>query len=199
MKVIEIKTVGAYKIAVLSTEDSGALGKWLDANQYYFPTNKSDVIDYYVKQHWYFIAVKINFGNGASELSSTAPGLASGELNPLQISFASDRCVFPLKISSVNGKPSEVQVYVLSPERLLEKTMLEKKWSKVEASDLERAAIGAWNPYAGAYGQLAPYALVTKNDLPDCSTKPAAIGGQVLVADETNLDLQSGRDERLGI
>ena len=60
VKVIEIKTVGDYEIAVLSTKDSGALAKWLDTNQFYFPANKTNVLDAYVQQHWYFVAVKIN-------------------------------------------------------------------------------------------------------------------------------------------
>ena len=62
VKVIEIKTVGAYEIAVLSTKDAGALEKWLEANHFYFPTNTTDVMDAYVKQQWYFVAVKVNLG-----------------------------------------------------------------------------------------------------------------------------------------
>ena len=138
VKVIEIKTVGAYEIAVLSTKDSGALAKWLGTNQFYFPTNKTDVLDAYVKQQWYFVAVKINLEKSGP--LATASKLASGELNPMQISFASDRCIFPLKISSVNGQPSEVQVYVLSPVPLLEKTMLEKKLPTIYSNDMARAA-----------------------------------------------------------
>jgi hypothetical protein len=137
VKVVEIKTVGVYKIAILSTKDSNALEKWLNTNQFYFPTNKTGVLDAYVKQQWYFVAVKINLKSGLGPLS-TFQKLAGGELNPLQISFASDRCVFPLKISSVNGQPSEVQVYVLSPEPLLEKTMFDKKQAKVVGLDAER-------------------------------------------------------------
>ena len=131
VKVIEIKTVGAYEIAVLSTKDTGALENWLNANQFYFPTNKSDVLDAYVRQQWYFVAVKINLGKSLFSAFGTSRKLASGELNPLHISFASDRCVFPLKISSVNGTPSEVQVYVLSPEPLVERTQFEKKFPEV--------------------------------------------------------------------
>jgi hypothetical protein len=138
VKVIETKTVGAYEETVLSTKDSGALEKWLAANQFYFPTNKADVLDAYVKQQWYFIAVKINLA-GRLGLFPTHQKLASGELHPLQISFASDRCVYPLKISSVNGRPSEVQVYVLSPEPLLERTMLEKKLPLIYSNDLAQA------------------------------------------------------------
>jgi hypothetical protein len=141
VKVIETKTVGAYKIAVLSTKDAGALETWLATNRFYFPTNKTDVLDTYVKQHWYFIAVKVNLGQGLLGTISDKLKLASGELNPLQISFASDRCVYPLKISSINGQPSEVQVYVLSPEPLLEKAMLEKKLPTIYSNDLGRAKI----------------------------------------------------------
>jgi len=98
VKVIEIKTVGAYEIAILSTKDTGALGKWLDANGFYFPTEKAGVIDSYVKQQYYFVAARINTSKSSSfELLSprqaeTRPGesysthlrLASGELSPLQ-------------------------------------------------------------------------------------------------------------------
>jgi len=123
VKVIEVKTVGAYDIAVLSTKDAAALENWLKQNEFTFPTNSTDVIDSYVKRGWYFIAVKINLERGS--LEAKAEKLANGELNPLQISFASARCVFPLKISSLNHTPSEVQVYVLSPEPLVEKESFE--------------------------------------------------------------------------
>ena len=121
--VIEVKTVGAYDIAVLSTKDSSAVENWLKENRFSFPANADGVIDEYVKQHWYFIAVRINLQSGS--LYSTSEKLASGELHPLQISFASEHCVFPLKISSLNHTPSEVQIYVLSPEPLVERKFFE--------------------------------------------------------------------------
>lgn len=138
VKVIEVKTVGTYQIAVLSTKDAGALEKWLDSNHFYIPTNATGVMDDYVKRQWYFVAVKINLGKLLPGSFTTARKLASGELHPLQISFASDRCVFPLKISSVNGQPSEVQVYVLAPEPLIEKNMFERKQQEVARLNVER-------------------------------------------------------------
>ena len=140
VKVIETKTVGAYETAVLSTKDAGALAKWLETNHFYFPPNKTEVLDAYVQQQWYFVAVKVSLGQGLQESLSSRFRLASGELPPLQISFACDRCVFPLKISSVNGRPSEVQIYVLSPEPLLEKAMLEKKLPLIYSNDMAQAS-----------------------------------------------------------
>jgi hypothetical protein len=141
VKVIEIKTVGAYEIAVLSTKDAGALEKWLEVNHFYIPTNATGVIDDYVKRQWYFVAAKINLGILLPGSFTTSRKLASGELHPLQISFASDRCEFPLKISSVNSRPAEVQVYVLSPEPLLEKAMFEKKQAEVVHANRERESL----------------------------------------------------------
>lgn len=153
VKVIEIKTVGAYEVAVLSARDTGSLENWLDANGFSFPKGKETVIDTYVQQQWYFIAIKINLRKGSgfqlvsgpprqthAVKSAVAEKLASGELQPLHLCFASDQCIFPLKISSVNGTPSEVQVYVLSPEPLVERTMFEKKFPEVRRLALERNA-----------------------------------------------------------
>lgn len=139
VKVIETKTIGSYKIAVLSSSDTGALQKWLAENNFYFPAAQASVLDSYIEQHWYFVAVRINLGRWGWSTLATSHKLASGELNPLQISFAADRCVFPLKISSVNGKPSEIQAYVLSPEPLLERAMLERQLPGFYSNDMARA------------------------------------------------------------
>jgi hypothetical protein len=153
VKVIEIKTVGAYEVAVLSANDSGNLENWLKANRFSLPRDKQAVIDSYVKQHWYFVAARIDLRkvsgfqlvsgsprHAADNKSSVAEKMASGELQPLQISFANDHCVLPLKISSVNGTPSEVQVYVLSSVPLVERAMFEKKFPEVRRLALEHNA-----------------------------------------------------------
>ncbi len=118
VKVIEIKTVGAYEVAVLSARDSGSLARWLKANDYSIPQGKSEIVDEYIGRGWYFIAAKIQLNKGvsfktvsrASSTDSEASAkarkavqsqLSSGELHPLLISFATPKCVFPLKISAV--------------------------------------------------------------------------------------------------
>jgi hypothetical protein len=144
VKVIEIKTVGAYEVAVLSARDSGSLARWLQAHDYSLPEGKSQIVDDYVRRGWYFIAAKIelNKGIGFKAVSNAAARdptaatkarksiqsrLSSGELHPLLISFDTPTCVFPLKISAVGGKPSEVSLYLLSNEPLLNPTA---KWRR---------------------------------------------------------------------
>jgi HEAT repeat protein len=167
VEVIETKTVGAYEVAVLSTRDAGALENWLAANGFSYPRDKAGVLDAYVKQHWYFIATRIRLGKGNGfQIVTGAPRqaleikselrekLASGELHPMQISFASDRCVFPLRISSINGRSSEVQVLVLSGEPLMEKGMFEKELPEAYRLDRKQAAINADNFRKGLLSEL---------------------------------------------
>jgi HEAT repeat protein len=154
VKVIEIKTVGAYEVAVLSARDSGSLSRWLQAHDYSIPGGKQEIVDDYIQNGWYFVAAKIQLNTGVAfkEVSSTSPKdsgasskarravqkkLSSGELHPLLISFDTVKCVFPLKISAVGGKPSEVSLYVLSAKPLLEKFTFGKACEKLERSQAD--------------------------------------------------------------
>lgn len=139
VKVIEIKTVGAYEVAVLATSDANSLSKWLDAHQFVFPKAKEAILDDYIKRQWYFVVARVNPERNGFTLKSgltpqprispaTQKKLAKGELHPLLISFTAEKCIFPLTISSANGKPSEVSLYVLSAEPLMSQTIFEKKF-----------------------------------------------------------------------
>ncbi len=143
VKVIEIKTVGAYEVAILSAQDSGSLTRWLADHDYSLPEGKSEIIDEYIHRGWYFIAAKIELNKGIdlkmasnSEAKNreirTSPQrtiqakLSTGELHPLLISFDTAKPVFPLKISAVGGKTSEVSLYVIAKQPLLEKSLFAK-------------------------------------------------------------------------
>jgi HEAT repeat protein len=148
VKAVEIKTVGAYEVAVLSGQDSGSLGSWLRAHDYSIPAGSQVVIDEYIHKGWYFIAAKIRLNDQvALRLASAADPkdvdaprrarqiiqqqLSTGELHPLLINFDTPKCIYPLKISSVSGKPSEVSLYVLSTEPLLNKFIYDKAVEKI--------------------------------------------------------------------
>jgi HEAT repeat protein len=147
VKVIETKTVGAYDVSVLAAEDAGSLERWLKANGYSIPGGKGEreIVDDYIRRKWFFVAAKINLnGSGFKLASGKSQGavtaaksgvqkkLASGELHPLLISFETARCVFPLKISSVAGKPSDVSLYVISEKPLLNRFVFDESCKKLE-------------------------------------------------------------------
>ena len=162
VRVIEQKTVGAYEVAVLAATDAGSLQRWLEQNQFSYPKDNATVIEEYVRKGWYFVAMRIQLGSDDSfKLSApgavkAAPGkrsaasvrakLAQGELHPLQISFDTPRCIFPLKISAVNGHSSEISLYVLSHEPLLEKSVFdhEVEQARKEAAKHAGDSTGSW-------------------------------------------------------
>lgn len=155
VKVIETKTVGAYEIAVLSARDADSLERWLKTNGFSIPDGKAEIVNDYIRRGWYFVAAKIQLNARAGfKLVSSNPKdppaatraqtsiqkkLASGELHPLLISFDTPQCVFPLKISAVAGKPSEVSLYVLSEQPLLNRFVFDEACMKLEQQHAEWA------------------------------------------------------------
>ena len=131
--VLEYRTVGAYDVAVLTAQSSTNLTSWLLSNHFAVRRGAQQVLQSYVDRHWFFVAIRVHLlenggqiGRPAGTSPSTetnrvlnsAQALRLGELHPLKISFDSTNCIFPLKISSANGRASEVLLYVLSPEPL---------------------------------------------------------------------------------
>jgi HEAT repeat protein len=192
VKVINRKNVGDYQVTVLSASVPGSLQKWLAANQFVLPKDLAGVLDDYVTRHWYFVAIKINPDKSARGHSTTAahpsagakPGkakpLIAGELQPLHLGFASDQCVFPLKISSVNGTPSQVRLYVFSAEPLVERTLFEQQIPAVRqlaeaglptppSADENNIARELACEAAVPAGALLPCAAVAGKEFPACA------------------------------
>jgi hypothetical protein len=148
VRVIEVKTVGAYEVAILSAQDSGSLERWLKVHDYSFPEGKGAIIDEYIRKGWYFVAAKIDLSEPVAftGVSTTAPKdtdsparvrdtiqkqLRSSELHPLLISFETPQCIYPLRISAMGGKQSEVSLHVLSVEALFDKFIFNETLDKV--------------------------------------------------------------------
>jgi len=96
--IIETKKIDYYDITILQAEDKEALAKWLSKHNYHFPEKAGYLLDSYIQNKWYFVAVKI-------DTESVWPGLEKqmreGHLVPLKLEFASQRPFYPLKLTSV--------------------------------------------------------------------------------------------------
>lgn len=106
--VLERKTVGAYHVSVLLATDGQALMKWLKANKYHLPSKAVGPITHYVKEGWTFVACRV-------KAPSAAKGLRTGTLAPIRLTFAAQRPVYPLRLSSANPKPFSTLVYLILP------------------------------------------------------------------------------------
>ena len=109
--VLERKVVGVYDVAVLSASDPAALSQWLNTHGFVFPEKRADVLKHYTQKNWVYVAMRIDRkALGTDE----ARKLKAGELQPIRFTFPSERMVYPLRISSVNGGQTEVLLYLLA-------------------------------------------------------------------------------------
>ncbi|MGB2938663.1 MAG: DUF2330 domain-containing protein, partial [Phycisphaerae bacterium] len=113
VQVLERKKVSIYDVAVLKAKGSAVLMAWLKENGYNLPKKATPVVADYVKRGWVFTAVRIH-PDDQKLWDEKHPG--GGTLVPLKFSFASDRIVYPLKISSLNAAETEVLLYVFGED-----------------------------------------------------------------------------------
>ncbi|HRY60126.1 MAG TPA: DUF2330 domain-containing protein [Patescibacteria group bacterium] len=97
VNVIEEKKIGIYDITVLEANDKEALYTWLKEKGYNYPEYGKTILDDYIQNRWFFTAVKIN----SQDLAYASVDLKSGTITPLKLVFATDKIVYPLKISSI--------------------------------------------------------------------------------------------------
>jgi len=97
--VVETKKIDYYEIAVLSATDSKALAKWLSDNGYQYPEESAYILNDYVNNQWYFVAVKIS--PEAQRADEVIQGLKEGHATPLKLEFNSESIIYPLRISAI--------------------------------------------------------------------------------------------------
>jgi len=105
--VVETKKIDYLDLAVLTATDSQALANWLKDNGYQYPQESSWILNDYISNGWYFVAVKV------SPESQNAPdvvqGLAEGHITPLKIVFQAQTPVFPLRISGIEVQSQTIR------------------------------------------------------------------------------------------
>ena len=114
--VIAEVVVGPYATATLSAEDPTALVDWLNLNGYFFPAEGEEIINEYIEKNWYFVATKINNVDETTGLT-----LSEGAIEPIVLSFASDKIVYPLRITSLSSHWPEVLLYVFADQKVVPK------------------------------------------------------------------------------
>lgn len=97
--VVETKKIDYLDVAVLTATDSQALAKWLADNGYQYPTDSAWLLNDYIQNQWFFIAVKV--APEAANAPDVVQGLAEGHITPLKIEFSAQAPVYPLRISGI--------------------------------------------------------------------------------------------------
>ncbi|MBY8342519.1 DUF2330 domain-containing protein [Streptomyces spinosirectus] len=153
--VVGRQKLGPFDVARLTATDPAALDHWLDANGFVMPPRLQDALQPYVNRHWEYVAVRL--------APDTAGAPLSGTLDPLHLTFASTRPVYPMRLSRLARTPQSLGLYVLAAHRMQTRSAIGGDRPRVTYAGrvdttwgpLAELAKGA--PYLTAIGQEFPH------------------------------------------
>jgi hypothetical protein len=106
VNVIASETVGPYDTVVLQATNSAVLVEWLQNQGYAVPSDLEPVLQPYLAEHQYFVALKLSSDKDA------------GDLAPLGMAYCGDAASIPIQLTSVAAIPDlPIEVFVLGPTR----------------------------------------------------------------------------------
>jgi hypothetical protein len=111
VKVVETGVVGSLDYKIIDAGRADDLYAWLKDNRYHYAGDEA-TLDFYVKKKWLFTVMKID----AMQMKKNQDGTLAGEVTPTRFQFASDKLVYPLKITQLSVKDrTEALFYVQAP------------------------------------------------------------------------------------
>jgi len=137
--VVEEKKVGDYDVTVLTATDAEALTDWLEEHEYNYTEKDIEKVSYYVEQGgFYFIALKVSYDEFEVMPMSEDAFLESedsqeimlapaepmmpprwfGELDPIQITFKTDKPQLPMRTLKSDMPEMVFDLYTLSNQAL---------------------------------------------------------------------------------
>lgn len=102
--------LGPFDVARLTATDPDALRGWLTSHGFRLPSSLATGLRPYVAQHWEYVAIRL--------APAQKYGFLNGTLDPLRLSFASDRLVYPMRLSRLATTQQSLGLYVLAPHRM---------------------------------------------------------------------------------
>src|SRR5262245_32608257 len=114
VRVLEAGVVGSLDYKILEADRADALFDWLKTNKYQYAGDEA-TLDYYVKKKWFFTVMKID----TMAMKKNKDGTFSGEVTPTRFQFASEKFIYPLKITQISVKDkTEALIYVQAPHKV---------------------------------------------------------------------------------
>jgi hypothetical protein len=108
IKILEAGVVGSLDYKIIEAGRADDLYAWLKANKYHYAGDEA-TLDFYVKKKWLFTVMKID----TMQMKKNKDGSFTGEVTPTRFQFASDKLVYPLKITQLSVKDkTEALFYV---------------------------------------------------------------------------------------
>jgi hypothetical protein len=111
VRVLDAGVVGSLDYKVIEADRADALFSWLKANKYSYSGDEA-TLNFYVQKKWVFTVMKID----TMQMKKNKDGSYAGEVTPTRFQFASDKVIYPLKITQISVKDkTEALFYVQAP------------------------------------------------------------------------------------
>ncbi len=107
---ISRQTLGPFDVSTLDANDADALSEWLESNGYTFPARLTGVLRPYVEQDGFYVAIRLAPAQSGNALT--------GALDPLWLTFESDRIIYPMRPAALMAGDLPMQLYVLAEHRV---------------------------------------------------------------------------------
>jgi hypothetical protein len=114
VKVLEAGVVGNLDYKIIEAGRADDLFAWLKENKYSYSGDEA-TLDFYIKKKWLFTVMKID----TMQMKKNPDGTFAGEVTPTRFLFASEKLVYPLKITQISVKDkTEALFYVQAPYKV---------------------------------------------------------------------------------
>ncbi|MEU6216389.1 DUF2330 domain-containing protein [Streptomyces sp. NPDC047022] len=136
VSVVGRQRLGPFDVARLTATDANALGTWLRDNGFALPPRLSQALRPYVDEGWEYVAIRLAPGQGSGTT-------LAGTLDPLHLTFASDRLVYPMRLSRLASTPQSLSLYVFAAHRMEPRSTIGGQLPQILYADRVRDAPGA--------------------------------------------------------
>jgi Uncharacterized protein conserved in bacteria (DUF2330) len=114
IKVLETGVVGSLDYKIIEAGRADDLFQWLKDNKYHYAGDEA-TLNFYVQKKWVFTVMKID----TMQMKKNQDGSFAGEVTPTRFQFASEKLVYPLKITQLSVKDkTEALFYVQAPTKV---------------------------------------------------------------------------------
>jgi hypothetical protein len=114
IKILETGVVGSLDYKIIEAGRADDLFQWLKDHKYNYAGDEA-TLNFYVQKKWLFTVMKID----TMQMKRNKDGSFAGEVTPTRFQFASDKLIYPLKITQLSVKDkTEALFYVQAPTKM---------------------------------------------------------------------------------
>jgi hypothetical protein len=114
IKILETGLVGSLEYKIIEAGRSDDLFQWLKDHKYNYAGDEA-TLNFYIQKKWIFTVMKID----TMQMKRNKDGSFTGDVTPTRFQFASDKLIYPLKITQLSVKDkTEALFYVQSSTKI---------------------------------------------------------------------------------